>query len=152
MTVGNFIAAATIVVVVLLVERANCRCTYDSYCEFHYGILYECCSNGDCRVNCYSSSYCSYDYECGSNDVCCSGTCETSCVDDAVGAIVGFTFLGIGLCVFIIVVVVIIVCCKKHKEGVVHSTAPLQPTVIAVESPPAYSAHVVRTTNIAVIS
>ena len=43
-------------------------------------------------------------------------------------------------------------CVSEHKEGVVHSTAPVQPTVIAVESPPAYSAHVVRTTNIAVIS
>lgn len=49
-------------------------CYSDSDCDMWSGKT--CCLDSVCRVSCY---HCSYNYQCGRDEVCCDGDCLPSC-------------------------------------------------------------------------
>lgn len=51
-------------------------CTTDSDCEMWSGQT--CCLESVCRVSCY---HCSYNYQCGTDELCCDGNCLRSCTN-----------------------------------------------------------------------
>ena len=62
-------------------------CTYDSDCDTLSGE--SCCSDFVCRQTCY---YCSYNYQCGTGEMCCDGgDCLSVCTTTMPTTIPGYT-------------------------------------------------------------
>ncbi|KAL9951548.1 hypothetical protein ACROYT_G044228 [Oculina patagonica] len=81
-------------------------CTWDSDCDTISGE--SCCSDSICREACI---YCSSDNQCGTDEVCCDGDCETYCSSYTVwtGGVVAGTV--IGTIVFFAIIISIVSCC-----------------------------------------
>ena len=103
-------------------------CTFDSDCNQYLGE--SCCSDSVCRQECY---YCSYSYECGTDEECCDGgDCLSTCPVPTVwtgGVIAGTIF---SVIVFFAIIISIVACCccaccpyyRHRSPGTVIVTQP----------------------------
>ncbi|CDW81347.1 UNKNOWN [Stylonychia lemnae] len=75
-------------------------CTYYSYSYYTYTYNYNLCDG----------SYCSYDYQCESNNCSSSGVCRTTLAPWAIFLIVFFSVF-----IFITILRIIVICCRKRQ-------------------------------------
>ena len=111
-------------------------CTDNSDCDTILGE--SCCSDSVCRETCY---YCSYDYQCGTGEVCCDGgDCLSVCPIWTGGVIAGAV---VGLIVFFGIIISIVACCccaccpyyRYRSPGTVLVTQPgYQPFVSTTQT------------------
>ena len=112
-----------------------------TYCTFNSDCIQlfdeSCCSDNVCRETC---GYCSYDGQCGTDEVCCDGDCSSVCTVWTGGVIAGAV---VSIIVFFAIVISIVACCccaccpyyRHRSPGTVIVTQPgYQPFVSTTQT------------------